>query len=377
MNAKFYLATLVLLLCSWSASAQGYDIRVWQNTNLRYSPSLSSGVYKSARAGSTLRVAGSSDRWLRIDWNGRDLWMAAWVGHSPVEDRVEENARTQSGAGTSAPIDNCCYVDRQCHSEQEWTDGYWAFQQGQCPAPSQSQTEAPAQPAESISASIDNCCYVNRQCQSDADWIDGYHAYQDNQCAAPANRSPAPASYDLSQVDNCCYVNRLCHTELDWQRGFAAYHYFQCSGDIPIRIEGSPRFVREVRAAFNLLKEKAPRLYAYGISGLSLIREVPAGSVIGVYVEERIFEYAIDLVKGDEGSIIFLAGSILHEACHVHRWEAGLREATWKEERACVEKDLEAVLALDPEDRYGNAAWYRDLIANLHKPSYWWWADNH
>ena len=57
-----------------------------------------------------------------------------------------------------------------------------------------------------------------------------------------------------------------------------------------LQIQGSPKFVREVNDAFNLLKEKVPRLYAYGISGLSKIREVPAGSVIGVYVESRTFD---------------------------------------------------------------------------------------
>ncbi len=32
-------------------------------------------------------------------------------------------------AGTVSAIDNCCFVDRQCHSDQDWVNGYWAFQQ--------------------------------------------------------------------------------------------------------------------------------------------------------------------------------------------------------------------------------------------------------
>ena len=86
-------------------------------------------------------------------------------------------------AGSVSGIDNCCFVDRQCSTDQEWIDGYWAFQNNQCSAPAGSGTTggAPAQ--------IDNCCYVDRQCQTDQQWIDGYWAFQNNQCSArPGNR---------------------------------------------------------------------------------------------------------------------------------------------------------------------------------------------
>ena len=374
MKAKSFLTFMILLIFSWAASAQGYAIRVTYNTNLRAAPSLDGRYVTTAKAGSVLQVLDQSNRWLRISRDGRDLWMAGWVSYN----RVEASAPTQRQ--TTSIIDNCCFVDRQCHTDKEWADGYWAFQNGQCAAPAQTrvstQPDAAASAAVTTPAIIDNCCYAGWQCHTDEQWSSGYEAYQKDQCASPTQSSLLPAGMDGSQVDNCCWVNRLCNSDLDWQRGHAAYKYYQCSTGIPIAIEGSPRFVREVRDAFNLLKEKVPRLYAYGISGLSKVREVPAGSIIGVYVEERTFEYASDLVKNDEESIIFLAGSILHEACHVHRWEAGFREVAWKEERACVERDLEAVMTLDPEDRYGYAAWYRDLIANLHKPEYWWWADD-
>ena len=35
------------------------------------------------------------------------------------------------------PVDNCCYVDRQCHSDGEWTVGYWDFYDGLCSQPAQ------------------------------------------------------------------------------------------------------------------------------------------------------------------------------------------------------------------------------------------------
>ncbi len=130
---------------------------------------------------------------------------------------------------TAAQVDNCCFVDRQCQSDQDWTDGYWAFQNGQCAAPAQSQS--PAQPASNIPAAVDNCCQVDRQCQTEADWTDGYYAYQNGQCAAPAQlQSPAqPASDIQAGVDNCCQVDRECHSEIDWDQGYYAYLAGECS----------------------------------------------------------------------------------------------------------------------------------------------------
>ena len=425
MKANLFVAMMALSVLCAVASAQNYSIRVTYNTNLRASYSLQARIVETAPAGTTLHVVGSANRWLQINRNGI-VWMANWVSYSRVESSGASPSQGQTSTQTTSNIDNCCFVDRQCLTDRDWTDGYWAFQNNQCVAPSQTGGQTSSSVVSTTSSQIDNCCFVDRQCSTDAEWTNGYYAFLNNQCAAPAQTpgqtstqpvSAGPAqidnccfagwqcatdeqwrngyqayqnnaclspqqsttpivNVDLSQVDNCCRVNRQCNTDLDWQRGYAAYQHFQCSADIPIDIDGSPHFISRVRAAFNLLKEKAARLYTYGISGLSRIIEVPAGSIIGVYVETRTFQYATDLVKDDEGPLIFLAGSILHEACHVHRWEAGLREVAWKEERACVEKDLEAVLALDPEDKYGNAAWYRDLIANLHKPEYWWWADD-
>ncbi|MCY4540217.1 MAG: SH3 domain-containing protein, partial [Chloroflexi bacterium] len=240
-----------------AASTQGYAIRVTRNTYLRAANSLESGIVAKARAGAILQVAGEQGGWLQIDRNGRQLWMAGWVAHN----RVEASVATQPQ--TTGIIDNCCFVDRQCGSEQQWTDGYWAFQNGQCAAPTR--TQVSTQSVSTGASQIDNCCYAGWQCHTDEQWSSGYEAYQKDQCASPTQSSLLPAGMDASQVDNCCWVNRLCNSDLDWQRGHAAYKYYQCSTGIPIAIEGSPRFVREVRDAFNLLKEKVPRLYAYGI----------------------------------------------------------------------------------------------------------------
>ncbi|MYH64169.1 MAG: hypothetical protein F4136_00755 [Chloroflexi bacterium] len=42
-----------------------------------------------------------------------------------------------------AQVDNCCHIDRQCSTNQEWADGYFAFQRGQCAAAIQPAQSAP------------------------------------------------------------------------------------------------------------------------------------------------------------------------------------------------------------------------------------------
>ncbi len=125
---------------------------------------------------------------------------------------------------TAAQVDNCCIVDRQCQTEAEWADGYFAYQNNQC--------AAPAQPASDIPAGVDNCCQVDRQCQTEADWTNGYYAYQNGQCAAPAQpqpQSPAqPASNAPAAIDNCCFVDRQCNNAQDWDNGYFAYQNGQC-----------------------------------------------------------------------------------------------------------------------------------------------------
>ena len=47
-------------------------------------------------------------------------------------------------------VDNCCFVDRQCNSDQDWVHGYWAYQNNQCAAPSPNQSDSSQQPAASL-----------------------------------------------------------------------------------------------------------------------------------------------------------------------------------------------------------------------------------
>ena len=93
---------MALLLMAIVTSAQSYAIRVTVNTNLRATASLQANIVESV----------------------------------PADTQPQ----------TVTNIDNCCFVDRQCASDQEWTDGYWAFQNNQCGVPAERSETLPSEP---------------------------------------------------------------------------------------------------------------------------------------------------------------------------------------------------------------------------------------
>ena len=101
----------VFVLCS-VVSAQEYSIRVTYNTNLRDASSLQGSIVETVPAGTILQVIGRFNRWLKIDRNGNEVWLADWVPYTRVTDSDQTQSRTDTQ--TQSQIDNCCFVDRQC-----------------------------------------------------------------------------------------------------------------------------------------------------------------------------------------------------------------------------------------------------------------------
>ena len=315
MKLKCIAAALSLFGLLSVIAGQSYHIRTKHRTNLRASGSLAARIVDTARPGTTLQVIGSLNSWLRINRNGKEVWMAEWVDHS----RIDGSVQTQSS------IDNCCFVDRQCSSDHDWTAGYWAFQNNQCSTAAASQPPKSNTGATSAAPEVNNCCFLGWQCSSDQQWDRGYHAYQNNQC------------------------------------------------DYPVAIEGSEAFIVQVQKALDMLKKWAPEWYAYATSGLSRIREVPDEQGSGAWLDERRFDIATRhaFSRAGAGGVIWLAGIIVHDACHVHRDEAGLQSGGRDGELACLQAQLPALEAIDPRDRY--SAWINTLIANIDNIEYQWW----
>ncbi len=120
---------------SGSVTAEpGDSVTVTYKTNLRTSYSLQSRVVSTVAGGTTFGVLGSHENWLKVAWGGREVWLAGWVPMTRV-----------AGEPASPSIDNCCFVNRQCQTDQEWVDGYWAYQRNECggPAPSAPDAEMP------------------------------------------------------------------------------------------------------------------------------------------------------------------------------------------------------------------------------------------
>ena len=327
MRIRLLAVILAVFAFCGVASAQAYFIRAESRNNLRSCAGFNCRVVETAPIGTVLEVIGEYNRWLKINRNGEEVWMANWIDYSRVEP----------GEQTSAPlpsdVDNCCFVDRQCGSDEEWTSGFWAF--------------------------------------------------QNNQCAAPAASLPQtlpPASVDPSQIDNCCFLDWLCVTDDDWQSGFQAFQNNQCKHP-GVAIEGSEDFIAWMEASLDMLKDGAPQWYDYVISGLDKIEMIPEGpgQFSGIIIDTRTY------VKPSEHNfvttfwhVVHQAGAMVHEACHSHRHDAGFpygpsAEVIIREERACVEVQLEVTEALDPFDRTGLGSWLQDIIENIENPEYWWW----
>jgi len=291
-------------------------------------------------------------------------------------------------AGSASDIDNCCFVDRQCQSDQEWVDGYWAFQHNQCPAPAQSGTTggAPAQ--------IDNCCFVDRQCQTDQDWTDGYWAFQNAQCAAPAGSGAPtlsqPSSGAPARIDNCCFVDRQCNTDQDWTDGYQAFQNYQCAAPgqsalsvdqadnirRALRLDGSARFIARVNAGLDLLKARAPHWYIYSVTGYDWIFERAEGVIVRSPPEVVVWIFGPEFPFS--GDLIWFATILVHEACHMHQHRAGLASGAgrgWKSglvgERECLTLQIEALEDLRPGDP--TLPGLRHLLANIDKCEYQWW----
>ena len=276
MGIKHVAIFVALLIFVSSASGQEYSIRANRGLNLRAAPSLNAEIAGTVRSGDILLVIGHNGRWLRVRRPGAEAWLANWVNFSRVE-------QTQTQTETAAEIDNCCFVDRQCATDQQWIDGYWAYQHGQCAAPAQMPAETSAQPAASETGVIDNCCFAGWQCNSDQEWTDGYWAFQHKQCG-PATGSLRPSPHN------------------------------------GVIIEGSEAFIAQISAALDLLRRRAPRWYAYVTKGPLKIGESDWGAPDGYATDDSFYISPSAAAKPAH----ILAQLMVHEACHVHRSLAGL-----------------------------------------------------
>lgn len=300
-----YLATIIASFLLFAVvSAQPYSIRANRGLNLRAAPSLSADIAATVRMGAILNVVGHAGGWLKINRDGNEVWLADWVNFS----RVNGSQETSSATGTTSEIDNCCFVDRECATDHQWVDGYWAYQNGHCATETSSQ---PMNPTTSETSVIDNCCFAGWLCRTDQEWQNGYFAYQYNQCG-----QGAPTGF----VSSCCQSGWNCSTELDrWLGDKVIKEGFECDQPKQVAygrtvIDGSETFIRQITASLEYLKARTPHWYAYIVNGVRKIRGGPWGP--GTFAFQDSLNIAPPHAR--EATIV-LAGTLLHEACHVNR----------------------------------------------------------
>ena len=340
MKIKYFASLIAIFLLAAIASAQGYSIRANRGLNLRAAPSLSADIAATIRSGAILQVVDHVGKWLKITQAGREIWLADWVNYSRVDETPAQTA-------TSSTVNNCCFVDRQCDSDQKWTAGYWAFQNGQCPASTSSQSGAATPATSGETSPINNCCFSGWHCTNDQEWTNGYHAFQNNQCAGSPNVLPGT-------VDSCCALGWNCAFEFDYIMGrwWFEGNNGQCNQPIQelvdgIILEGSPAFIAQSKSALNLLKNRAPEWHAYTTNIIKKIRQSQAKPGYGTL--HKSFNLPV------WHSVAYAAAIIIHETCHVQRSFAGVHTHEYEniaEEPICDQLSIEALQKFSPGTAY-------------------------
>lgn len=178
------------------------------------------------------------------------------------------------------------------------------------------------------------------------------------------------------EVYNCCFLDWKCDTDEEWSSGYQAFQNNECEIR-GVMIQGTVPFEIRMKEAFAMLKDRAPVWYAYVTGGLDRIREIPEAGSPGVYVQRRTFVETPSQHFYDgpgETPIIWVVGGLVHEACHVYLYEAGLfpaNEISAEEEALCTQLQLLVVDAVDPTNHFNE--YFQSLIDNIDNPEYQWW----
>ena len=334
---------LIAMLAGYAA-AQGSCYRyqvayVSAPMNIRQAHSTGSQIVRKAAAGESLTISSSTQGKTYCWLNVSDGWMA-WTTRVSASAPAAATAPSVDQPTQPPSIDNCCFVNRQCHTNQEWVSGYWAFQRNECPVSGQTPQQTVTQPESSTPAGVDNCCFIGWQCRTDGEFVRGYWAYKSNQCAA----GPPPSRSDRA-------------------------------GNI--KIEGSESFQIWVKAGLDLLKRRAPQWYDYVQGATRKLKERPAesGAFVDVAAATHHTAWDANIIYPSDLNIFTIAHEMVHEACHIYQYRRGDSREQVHQEKECIEREIELFPLIDPQRRYKYRweSWQHTAANMLHDRSLWWW----
>ena len=85
MKARLFAIMVAAFAVCSIASAQAYFIRAEGRNNLRNCAGFGCRVVETVPVGTVLEVVGEDNRWLKINRNGAEVWMANWIDYTRVE----------------------------------------------------------------------------------------------------------------------------------------------------------------------------------------------------------------------------------------------------------------------------------------------------
>ena len=262
---RYVFALLLALVLALSSLAQtSYMIRLDTEANLRESWSLDSELAVRVPQGAHMRVIKHFNRWLKVVYEGNELWLADWVMHTRLnpDGSLPESASTLVIPAEVPPsnyhirllietnlrelhsLDSDIVavlaegsVLNVVHSFNRWLevehDGGHAWMADWVQHERLSDEEVVdlyTPPPPPTTLYVDNCCQLGRECETDADWHGGHLDFLAGLCPLPPDTEEV--IYDspdhATLMDNCCLMGRSCDNEDDWQSGYYDYVRDMC-----------------------------------------------------------------------------------------------------------------------------------------------------
>ncbi|MCY4466181.1 MAG: SH3 domain-containing protein [Chloroflexi bacterium] len=253
---RYALALLLALILALSSLAQNsYMIRLDAEANLRESWSLDSDLVARVPQGTRLNVLKHFNRWLKVSYEGSELWLADWVMHTRLSDdemlqpdlppapaqlmlppmihmirlNTEANLRDQHSLDSdivgSVPEGTLLTVmeefNRWFKVMHDGNEGWLAAWVMHTRLTDEEVSDLLMPPPPTIMY-VDNCCQLGQECDTDEQWEGGYKDFLAGLCLPPADTDEVIYDYPpiATIMDNCCLLGRSCENEDDWQNGY-------------------------------------------------------------------------------------------------------------------------------------------------------------
>jgi len=142
-----------------------------------------------------------------------------------------------------------------------------------------------------------------------------------------------------------------------------------------IELVGDDEFVDQAGEALALLGEDAPNSYAEVLIYITTIESVEAGSGMDVFTRTFLVgdETAYAPGYGEDDQVLWLAGTIVHDACHSRLYTDDQPYTGRDAELACLEDQLDALVTIDRSDGFED--YVQGLIEGVDDPQNAYWND--